>query len=169
MASDPAAQQSKAAEAGTKDGARRRFKKHFLEPGMQIVSWLDRVAATIRKAGYADVAVRKQIKLGTDTYEGEERTHFAMVDITFGRYVVEAATVYDWDSAVGSVLHYSHATQSKAVVMLLHDPDDPLMEWCKRSLAAVVANNTPPIQMWIVDIAQSTLDMGDGRVVALEA
>lgn len=126
-------------------------------PGHIVVEtvWRDKIAAALKKHGYADVEANKLI-------EGE------FVDVHFAWNAVEVDFAFKWHEAIGRALLTGLRTRSKPVVLLIADDitvdDVPYVN----NARLVAKNNTPPIQVWVLDTRDGTLNMGDGRTIHVE-
>ncbi len=76
-----------------------------------------------------------------------------------GIFVVDAV---HWAMGLGNALHYAKSAQRKAVLLLVEEKD-----WldCVEKAKIAVNGNTPPIQVWVLNLLHGTLDMGDGRTI----
>lgn len=120
----------------------------LLEPD---AAWLDKVAAVLSRSGYPDVEVNKAVPGGC-------------VDLCFSWHVVEAGRSGEWASLIGRALFYASSAGGKPVVLLLVGEDTDHA----RNARLVAKNNTPPLQVWVLDTRDGTLDMGDGRTIHVE-
>lgn len=115
--------------------------------------WRDKIAAALRRNGYADVETEKPVQGGR-------------VDIAFAWHAVEIDWSFKWAEGVGQALFYGLRTDRKAVVLLLVKCDAGRQHVANARLVA--KNNTPPLQVWVLDTRDNTLDMGDGRTIHVE-
>lgn len=124
-------------------------------PGHTVVEnvWRDKIAAALKKNGYSEVETEKHVPGGR-------------IDIHFTWHAVEIDWSFKWAEGIGQALFYGLQTRSKAVVLLLLDADAGKQHVANAKLVA--KNNTPPLQVWVLDIRDGTLDMGDGRTIHVE-
>lgn len=114
--------------------------------------WQKRAADTLHRAGYGDPVLEKTIPNGR-------------IDIVLGRRAIEVDFAAKWAECIGQALFYGVVTHAKPVCLLIveKDSDRRFVD----NVRKVAKNNTPPIEIWVLDAQKCTLDF-DGRTLSVE-
>ena len=118
--------------------------------------WTERVAAALRKNGYSTVV----------THDPKDPNCKHESTITFNFHGVVVRHHDQWPDGVGCCLYDAKTHQLKTTLLLVR-PQECFVGAVKVA-KRTVAGNLPPIDVWVLDVAAGTLDMGDGRVIEVQ-
>lgn len=122
------------------------------EPDIDLEEWTERVAAVLRRNGYN--AVSHAEKDGKREHEGT---------ITFDYHSVIVRHRDELADGIGCCLYDAKRHQFKPILLAVLP--DATYTGDVRIARRTIDGNVPPIQLWVLNVAAATLDMGDGRTI----